>query len=201
MRKQLALIAALMVGFAGQQAFAQSNNSCPSPEALVAEFGDGAGEMTRCIERRHNVKVVVQLNQDCSDLACTKAYGLGNIENLIKDYKNNYGMVAGKDFEIVAVIHGHGGSLVLNDTTKNPFAENTYDSNGNLKALGIKGLMAEGVKFYFCQNTARSMVKSLKFDPSKGSVTDQMIDGIQFTTSGVAGLVDFQKLGYVMLQP
>ena len=42
------------------------NNACPvglvSGLPLDEEFGAGTQELTRCLERRHNVKVVVQVN-------------------------------------------------------------------------------------------------------------------------------------------
>jgi intracellular sulfur oxidation DsrE/DsrF family protein len=51
--------------------------------------------------------------------------------------------------------------------------------------------MADGVKFYFCQNTARSMKVS----------TDQLIPGVEYVTAGISALADFQSNGWTNVQP
>jgi intracellular sulfur oxidation DsrE/DsrF family protein len=174
------------------------NNECPvgilPPPTHVAgsdpatilddEFGPGTQELTRCLERRHNVKVVIQINKFCrtavDNADCTRPYALGNIRNMIKDYENTHGMKRGQDYEIVAVVHSGGGSLMLKE-----------DVRGNQFEDTVAGLMADGVKFYFCQNTTRGMhVK-----------TADLIPGVQYTTAGVTAIAEFQSLGYRYVQP
>jgi len=55
----------------------------------------------------------------------------------------------------------------------------------------MEGLIANGIKVVFCQNTARS----------KGVTTDQLIPGVGDVTAGVSAIVDFQALGYRYVQP
>ncbi|MDH5543996.1 MAG: DsrE family protein [Gammaproteobacteria bacterium] len=147
--------------------------------AIDAEFGAGSGDLTRCLSKKSHVKVVYQINTKCKDATCTAPYAVGNIGNAIKDYENLHGMVRGRDYELVAVIHSAGWSLVLDDPAKNPFRN------------AVAGLLDKGVKVLFCQNTARSKHIGL-YD---------MIPGIGFTTSGVTALADLQMRGYAMVQP
>jgi len=125
---------------------------------------------------------------------CSKAYGLGNIVNAIKDYEVSYGMEMERDVEIAVVVHGGGGNLVVQDAVlrakgkgSNPF-ENE-----------IRTLLAKGVRVYMCQNTARSMVKSGAL--TAGYVTSELIEGVEFVTAGVTAIPDFQSLGYKYVQP
>lgn len=158
------------------------------------EFGAGAEKLTRCIEQRHKVKVVYQVNQFCRDDValpeCKRPYALGNIANAIKDYELNYGMKAGKDYEIVAVVTSGGGNLML---------QNQFARQGNQFEGQVRDLMNKGVKFYFCQNTARSMMKKNQITP--GQATTEIIPGIQFVTAGVTAMPDLVNKGYVLIQP
>lgn len=202
MQKYIGLIAALIIGFAGQEAFAageSSNNSCVNRtgQTFEQEFGPGSEELTRCIERRSNVKVLFQLNQKCKDDSCSKPYGLGNIANLLNDYEQTYGMESGKDFEVAVVVHSGGWPLVVQDDHQNGYGN--WVTGTNPWQSTVENLMARGVKFYLCQNTVRSKVAS-KALPA-GDVSAQLIPGVQYTTSGVAALADFQALGYTYQQP
>lgn len=151
---------------------------------LNDEFGPGTAAITRCLEHRP-IKVVFQINNACSNDPCTKPYALENIENAVKDYEVTHGLVSGIDFKVIAVVHGKGYPLVVNNDATNPYKEaNPFQSQ-------VEGLMAQGVKFYFCQNTARA----------RGVVTENLIPGIRYVTSGVTALADFQALGYSYVQP
>jgi intracellular sulfur oxidation DsrE/DsrF family protein len=188
----------------------KGNNECPvdlvSGKTLNEEFGSGSQELTQCLERRHKVKVVVQINEFCRDNVpkpqCTRAYALGNIRNMIKDYETTHGMVQGRDYEIVAIVHSGGGWIVLKDEG--------YDGNGNLVTGRnqfegqVRSLLDSGVKFYFCQNTTRGYI-SRNFLPAADETTygatGEMIEGVGYTTAGITALVDYQRQGYMYVQP
>jgi len=101
------------------------DNECPvglvTGMELDEEFGPGTEELTRCLERLHKVKVVMQINRFCrddvpnADCDDTRAYALGNIRNMIKDYEITHGMERGKDYEIVAVVHSGGWAMLVED--------------------------------------------------------------------------------------
>lgn len=197
-------------GFSGVANAGESNNECPvglvNGLTLNDEFGPGTSDLTKCLDRRHNVKVVMQINQFCRDAvansACTRPYALGNIRNMIKDYEITHGMVAGKDYEIVAVVHSGGGYLMLtNDGTDGNGAS---VSGRNQFEGAVQGLIADGVKFYFCQNTTRSFIGSDKI-PAVGETTagatGELIDGVNYTTAGVTAIAEFQDRGYRYVQP
>lgn len=159
-----------------------------------AEFGAGAGDITRCIEKRHKVKVVYQINEFCRDdvaLAdCKRPYALGNIMNAVKDYEINYGMKAGKDFDIVAVVTSGGGHQMIQDQSAR---------KGNQFEPLVRKLMDKGVTFYYCQNTVRGLTKKGFMTP--GHQTSEIIPGVKLVTSGVAAMPDLVSKGYILLQP
>lgn len=187
-----------------------SNNTCPvglvNGLTLNDEFGPGSDMLTSCLERRHNAKVVMQINRFCRDSVpnsqCTRPYALGNIRNMIKDYEITHGMEAGKDYEIVAVVHSGGGGLVLKDSG--------IDGNGspvsgrNQFEAAMRGLIADGVRFYFCQNTTRGFISGdILPDASESAAgaTGELIEGVEYTTAGVTAIAEFQSRGYRYVQP
>jgi intracellular sulfur oxidation DsrE/DsrF family protein len=196
--------------FLAGSAFAQSGvQECPvdlvNNQTLDEEFGTGTQGVTRCAQFRHNVKVVIQVNTLCKDAACTKPYALGNIKNLIKDYEITNGM-SKEDYEIVAVVHSGGGGLVLQDgytfvdSVKGPVTvSNKFQKD-------VEDLLAQGVKFYFCQNTTRGMIKKgalpeVSESTYGGGATEVLIPGVQYTTAGVTAISDLQSMGYKYIQP
>jgi len=213
MRKQLmhcSLLAASLIGlgFTGvASAAGGGNNECPvglvSGMTLNEEFGDGTQELTKCIDRRHNVKLLVQINQYCGNPACTRAYALHNIYNVIADYEVTYGMRPGKDYEIAAVVHSGGGPLVIQDGTTGDqvhFVTNAFEDD-------VKDLMNKGVKFYFCQNTTRGFQANglLPDDATSALVTSVDDSGVEhsveYVTAGITALADFQEQGFEYVQP
>ena len=206
-----------------------SNNECPvglvKGETFDEEFGYGTSDLTRCLDRRHNVKVVMQINKPCRDswvndagevknnvakcrrgeeapLDFGRSYALGNINNMIKDYEITHGMVVGKDYEIAAIVHSGGGYLLLKDSG--------YDGDGkfveerNKFQPEVENLMARGVKFYFCQNTTRGFIKNGTLpaaNEAEGGATAQLIDGVEYVTAGVTSISEFQQRGYKYVQP
>ena len=212
------LLAVLMAGLVSMPAMAddkskKGNNECPvglvSGMTMDDEFGPGTRALTNCIKKRHDVKMVVQINQFCTNTAnCAGSpYGLGNIRNMLDDYEVTHGMRPGKDYEMVVVLHSPGGRMALKDVGLN--ADGVEVSGRNPFEGTIRGLMARGVKFYFCQNTTRAFlnqpgaaITSLpKYLLTGLSATDQMIEGIEYTTAGLTSIADFQARGYQYIQP
>jgi len=186
-------LAAALAGLVSMPALAagQGNTECPVGEvsgmSLDEEFGPGTSDITKCIKKRAQVKMVVQINQG-------NGYGLGNISNIIDDYEVTHGMVRGRDYKIVAVIHSGGGMMALKDKV-------TTNSSGQVVHRNafegtIKALMGKGVKFYFCQNTTRAYVKNgilpnFEGDPNV-SATAELIEGMEYTTAGLTSIADFE---------
>ena len=132
-----------------------SNVACPvglvSGMTLGDEFGADVAANTRRIVKRYNVRTMFGVNQLFATGSITSPYALGQIANVLNDYEVTDGMVNGKDFQIIAVVHGPGGKMLLNDDTVNPF-----------KAQ-VEALMARGVTFYFCENTVRGLIRQVCF--------------------------------------
>ena len=195
-RNILFVISALFFVLSANQAMAQATANTECPVGLVNgmtlddEFGPGTSEITHCLERRHDVKLVVQVNNFCGNTACTRPYGLHNIVNVIADYEITNGMKLGIDYEIAVVVHSGGGTMMLepNPEDGSPAHPKAVD---NKFAQNVKDLMAQGVKFYFCQNTVRGM----------GVKTSQIIKGVEYVTAGISALADFQKQGWTYVQP
>ncbi|HWR88536.1 MAG TPA: DsrE family protein [Acidiferrobacterales bacterium] len=172
-----------------------SNKECPvglvSGLTLDQEFGTGTSAISHCLERRHGVKLVVQINQYCLDNVpngqCTRPFGLTHLANMIDDYEITHGMVPGRDYEIVAVAHTAGGPLMVKT------------DRGNKFEAQVRTLMARGVKFYMCQNATRALVRSGMLPA--GNATGSIIDGVEYVTAGVTAVVDFQNQGYRYVQP
>jgi len=217
------------LGVSGAANAGGPNNECPvglvTPDkTLDDEFGTGTQELTNCLERRDNVKVVMQINKPCrdswvdgdnvknnvakckrsstADLDFGRSYALGNINNMLKDYEITNGMEAGKDFEIVAVVHSGGGYLLLKDESYN--GAGVWLTGRNKFQREVENLMERGVKFYFCQNTTRGFMKNgtlPKTDVVAGGANAQLIDGVEYVTAGVTAIADFQSKGYRYVQP
>jgi len=213
---------------------AGGSNECPvgvlpnapgDPDTtLNMEFGTETSDLTKCLDRRDNVKVVMQINKPCrdswvngsgdvknsvanckrrdGDLDFGRSYALGNINNMIKDYEITHGMVAGKDYEIVAVVHSGGGYLLLKDESYD--GNSVWQTDRNKFEREVKNLMERGVKFYFCQNTTRGFIKNGTLpdaNEAEGGATAQLIDGVEYVTAGVTAISDFEAQGYRYVQP
>lgn len=195
-KKALYAIVVTLVAFHAQSSLAdddrRGNNTCPvglvSGMTLDTEFGPGSSALTHCLERRHGVKLVLQINQYCLDnvpnVQCTRPFGLIHAANMVDDYEITHGMVAGRDYEFVIVAHTGGGPLVLKES---PFANQ------------VRALQARGVKFYMCQNATRALIRSGVLP--LGDATSHLIEGVEYVTAGVTAVVDFQNRGYKYVQP
>jgi len=165
-----------------------SNNACPvglvSGLALDTEFGPGVAALTKCNDKRHNVKVVFQLNANAG------CYGLGNITNVIDDYEITHGMVRGRDYQLAAIVHSAGGPMMV---------KNGVNGFANPCEAQVSALIAKGVKFYFCQNTTRAYLGNGRL--TAGMVKEQVIDGVEYVTAGLGALGDFQSRGWKYVQP
>jgi len=165
-----------------------SNNACPvglvSGLALDTEFGPGVAALTKCNDKRHNVKVVFQLNANAG------CYGLGNITNVIDDYEITHGMVRGRDYQLAAIVHSAGGTMMV---------KNGVNGFANPCEAQVSALIAKGVKFYFCQNTTRAYLGNGRL--TAGMVKEQVIDGVEYVTAGLGAISDFQSRGWNYVQP
>lgn len=57
---------------------------------------------------------------------------------------------------------------------------------------------------YFCQNTTRGFVKRNFLpaaDETLGGSTGELIEGVEYTTTGVTAIADFQSKGYTYIKP
>ncbi len=176
----------------------EGNNECPvglvSGMTLDDEFGAGASQITHCVKKRHDLKVMFQINRFCGDVTasdadCKGAYALGNMLNVIKDYEITAGMKRGIDYRMIAVVYGGGGKMLL---------------KGNKFEGQVKTLMDEGVKFYFCQNTLRGFIRGgLIPNPVTTGIpaSDSLIDGVEYVTAGISSVFDHEALGWANIAP
>ena len=174
--------------FSGWPQIPSSPSLIANPVGLVdglpidVEFGAGASQITRFLMFRYGVKMVMQINQFESSPG--KPYGLHNLINIINDYEITNGA---RDYRIVAINHGPGAIQLLNRKSVTPHP----DAMANVYQEVVEDLMAKGVQFYMCMNTARSM----------GIKTVHLIPGVQFVTSAPTAIVDFQRMDYKYIQP
>lgn len=161
--------------------------------AFDVEFGAGAKDMTRCLENREKVKVVMQVNTECGKKdasgTCVAPYGFRNVPSMMRDYLNTHGIEA-DDIDFRIVVHGSGGKLLLKG----------HKFNG-----AVQKAMNLGAKVYFCQNTIRSFYGTVKPDGDTvmhyGQATSEVMPGVQFVTGGLTALVDLQREGFRYIQP
>ena len=221
-------------------ATAQADKACPAgvlpgapgtPETtLNDEFGPGTSDLTSCLSKTGQIRVVMQLNKSCRDSYAThpvdenglptgdvsrvvnniancannRPYALGNLKNMLKDLKITNG-IDPKKIDIRVVVHSGGGYLMLNDSG--------FDGAGNYIASGrnkfqsdVEFLMSEGVRFFFCQNTTRGFIRNGTLPgpaliDTTGGATAQLIPGVEYVTAGVTAISDLQSQGYRYVQP
>ncbi|HSP01009.1 MAG TPA: hypothetical protein VLN90_06055 [Thioalkalivibrio sp.] len=191
-----------------QAANAKANVDCPvglvSGMTLDDEFGPGTAALTECNKFRSNVRLVVQINAFCAQPGvpnqnCARPYALGNLANMIDDYEVTHGMVAGRDYEMVAVIHSGAGFMALKDTGLNG-AGMTVQGRNQFEGT-VRTLMSRGVDFKFCQNTTRAYVGNGILPSSGDGATGEVIEGIGYVTAGLTSIADYQRRGYLYIQP
>ena len=193
------------------------NNACPvtSPYPLSYEemFGEDVASNMNCNDRRHRVKIVMQVNKYCrdshdssgapikslaqcyaNDMAAdgkaNRDYAVINMIKMIEDFEITHGMKT-DDYDMVAVVHSGGAALLKRG--------NPYEGH-------VKKLMTSGVKFYLCLNTAASWLKSgklIKKPDADGNLTisEDLIEGVGYVPAGLSAISDFQHQMYVYVQP
>lgn len=183
----LAMGALALVGATAQAQGTSNGVACPvgliSGMTLDEEFGPGTQALTTCNQKRHNVKLLVQINQ-------APPYALGNLRSIINDYEVTYGMKAGRDYEIVAIVYGAGGPTVIQDGVNS--YPNPYESQ-------VSDLINRGVKFLIAQTTARAYILNGRL--TAGHATEQLIPGVGYVTAGISATADFESRGFQYVQP
>lgn len=156
-----------------------------NPISIEEKFGPGSMAATRCLDTTKKIKILYQINKECKNAACDKAYAIGNIVNHINDLEITHD-INSDDYEIEVVVHSGGWKLILDNNASEKHAmDNPFQ-------MAMEALIARpGVKVRFCQNTANS----------KGVVFANMIPGIGFVTAGVSAISDLQEAGYRYVQP
>lgn len=153
--------------------------------SIEEKFGPGSMDATRCLTKVKKVKIIYQINKECKNSKCLKAYAAGNIINHINDFEITHQMNH-DDYEIAVIIHSAGWKLVLDNSSLTKHAAN------NPFQTEIENLInMPSVKLYFCQNTANS----------KKVIFANMLHDIGFVTAGVSAISDFQTIGYKYVQP
>jgi len=215
MKKFLSLLFILGMSINTQTAFADDDHddknkkSCPvglfakdagnNLLSIDAEFGDGVQSITKCLENRKKIKLVMQVNQACRDTtivngalenharSCgeTRGYGIAQMKNMIRDYKVTHG-ISSKNLDLNIIVHGGGGTMLL-------------DMPWNKLKPAVTALIADGVKFYFCQNTIRGMAP--KMGLTRAQLVSKVLPGVEYVTAGLTAVVDFQDEGYLYVQP
>lgn len=184
-----------------------SDEACPvglvKGLTLDDEFGAGTSEITKCLENRKRIKLVMQVNKACRDTtvistntgyalenharSCrdNRGYGIAQMKNMFADYTITHGIPA-KKLDLNIIVHGGGGTMLLN-------------TPWNKLKPAVMDLMAKGVKFYFCQNTVRGMAGNMNISPAQ--LTGMVLPGVEYVTAGLTAVADFQKEGYKYVQP
>lgn len=212
------------------------NQACPvglvSGQTIDQEFGTGINAITRCVENRKKIKVVMQVNQACRDTSIvdgalrnhadkcgtSRGYGIAQMRNMILDWVVTHGIPVDK-LDLNIIVHGPGATMLLKNPTDLVTGEETARTN-NLEEkveelIGGNVPRAEGakVKFHFCMNTVRGMAKKAaiaKFGATataeqigmmKKGIVKKVIPGVTYVTGGLTALADFEKEGYMYIQP
>lgn len=175
------------------------NKACPvefyNGIPMDVEFGPGTQEITHCLQKRHDAKVVVSVDTTHPTVKSgainpLKATFLSNVDLMIANYEQVHGMKIGKDIDVAVVASSSGALLMtkrhkawgvdaLGNPLPNPFA-----------ALVQKGIDA-GMKFYLCQMAAREL----------GIKTDNVLDGVEQVPGGQIAVGDLQLMGYALIKP
>lgn len=206
-----------------EQAVLEGNNSyiaCPvglvTGKTIDEEFGTGINDITRCLENREKIKMVMQVNNACRDTGVIvdgntggykldnhanrckpgRGYGIAQMAKMIKDWVITHGIPAEK-LDLNIIVHGGGGTMLLNNPNNKLLPEVNALLNG-----GVEGAK---VKFHFCMNTVRGMVKKIQATQNPNMTipgfVNMVIPGVTYVTGGLTALADFQEEGYIYIQP
>lgn len=182
-------------------------------KTIDEEFGPGINEITRCLKNQQQIKLVMQVNKSCRDTTIVstttgykllnhpkscgekRGYGIAQMENMIRDYEYTHG-ISLDQLDLKIIVHGGGGLMLLKSF--DPYDSNTASWKNYLQPA-IERLMDKGVKFYFCQNTVRGLAG--KMGLTIPAFVKKVIPDVEYVTGGLTALADFQKEGYVYIQP
>ena len=140
------------------------------------------------IEARTGIKVVAQINSaDTTPKGISKQ--LLGVKNLLDQY-TALGMIAGRDFDVAVVFRGDGAQFLLNDQAYYAKVKDAH-SNGNPSRQMIEGLHQLGVKIFECQVTMKA----------RGYDNEDLLPFSRVVVSGIGALVDFEKSGYLPINP
>ena len=125
-----------------------------------------------------------------ADGKMNRDYALINMIKMVEDFEVTHGMKP-HDYDMVAVVHSGGAALL---------------KRGNLYEAHVKKLMASGIKFYLCLNTAASWLnngKLVKKPDANGNLTisEDLLEGVGYVPAGLSAISDYQHKGYVYVQP
>ena len=164
------------------------NSTCPEVVTTSADtlFGAGSSDLTHCIAKREDLKIVVAMNNSDLNPRNGRSQQTLNVNNIYNDYTNNYDMVVGKDFKAIIIGYGAGARWLLNDAAYTA----TYGV-ANPSDDMISALIAKGIKVYMCQNTMRG----------NGWVSSDLIPGVEMVPAGVTAVIDFQNRNYTYIAP
>lgn len=146
-------------------------------EALDAEFGPGAQELTQCLKNRKDVKLVVRVNDTFrmdafGQARLNKPMFLSNVDKFINQYQNTHGLEFGKGVDVRVILGGSGAALattghkIFAGAAKKWNAANPDNpmpvSLVNPYVDIVKDAMKLGITFYLCQEASRTLGITMK---------------------------------------
>ena len=170
------------------------------------EFGPGTQEITHCLKKRKNARVVVSINaahpsNKAGVVQTERARFLSNIEYMRENYEDLHRMKIGKDVKVVAVANSSGALLM---TTHHPAwmrdKADVNDPDCPMKPVAgktcsnpfrhlVERAQEIGVKFYLCQTASRVI----------GIKKAYKIEGVDYVPGGHLAVADLQMLGYALI--
>lgn len=188
------LVSSIAACFLFSAAAQADDASCPvaAQEDMNARFGlTSSGQptstITQCLSVRKKIKVVVNVSNKEMNAAKNISQQINNVQNMVSNYENMYGIAAGEDgYQIAVIAHGAGGRFLLNDDAH----LRTYGTANTTKAA-VEALINKGVNVIMCQNTMKA----------NNWVSADLIPGVTEVPAGVTGVTDYGMQGWVVLTP
>ncbi|HUJ19556.1 MAG TPA: DsrE family protein [Nitrospirota bacterium] len=140
------------------------------------------------IVNKTGIKVVAQINSAEIFSNGVNRQVMG-VKNLFDNYTSS-GMLPGKDFEIVMVFRGDGGSALLNDDA---YAKRVaqQQATGNPNRGVLEAMSKGGVKMYECSMTMKG----------RGYRPEDLFPFSRVVVTGIGAIVDLEKSGYLQITP
>ena len=132
------------------------------------------------------MKNLIHIQNHClavgsTDAQCTESHALNAVTNALNDYQSR-GLTINEDFVVVVLLNGPGAIFALDPSAAAPNAR----ASENHSLAHVQNLIAAGVTFYVCSNSANSM----------GVTEGQLIQGITTVPAGITTALDLQRRGY-----